>query len=114
MLSPVPERVIFAKVNEFLGAKEVFLNSRQETIKELQNCCDKLESSNITGKYAKISEVGQYLSAGGNVASSLTLGIVKAIGETIAAGNNSAKRRSFIEHSEKFQSFLVNDVENLS
>jgi len=103
------EKEMLDKIKDFLGAKEVFLNVRRTTIERLQNCCNKLESKNNTGKFAKVDETGDLISAGGNIGSVFTLGITKAGGEIIKAANNSARRKFSAKSSEAFQQHLKND-----
>lgn len=100
---------ILDKVKDYLGAKEIFLNVRQVTIERLKTRCNKLESKNNTGKFAKVNETGDLISASGNAFSSLTLGITKTAGEIIKAVNNSARRKFSSESSEAFQEHLKND-----
>lgn len=107
------EKEILDKIKDFLGAKEVFLNVRQITIEKLQDCCNKLETSINIGKYAKINEKGNIISAGGTAFNSLTLGIVKAFGELISARNSYLKRKFSKKSIEIFQTHLAEDEKNL-
>src|SRR5437899_1034947 len=94
------EQEIINRVKDYLGAKRIFLNSRQITIKGLQNCYNKLKGNK---KYAKVDEVGKIISAGGTVASSLTFGASKAFGVTVSAINNSFKRKFSDNREKEFQ-----------
>jgi len=91
-------------------AKSFFLNTRQITIKRLQNCYNKLKGNK---KYALTEEVGNLIIAGSGVAESLTLGIPKALGETIKAINASFKRKFSDNIEQEFTELLINDKENL-
>ena len=99
------------QVKELLGAKKIFLNTRQITIKGLQNCYNKLKGNK---KYDKAGEVGNVISAGGTVAESLTFGVPKAFGEAIIAINNSFKKRFSDKRTEEFKELLINDKDDLS
>ncbi|CAG8460961.1 16956_t:CDS:2 [Gigaspora margarita] len=82
---------ILGKIKDILGIKRIFLNMRQETIRELQNCYNDFKSS--SRKHTKVKEVNRIMSAMGGVANSLTFGIPKALGDTIEEINNSFKRK---------------------
>ncbi|CAG8567080.1 1308_t:CDS:2 [Ambispora gerdemannii] len=98
------EQEIITKAKELLGAKRIFLNTRQITIKGLQNCYNKLKGNK---KYAKVDEVGNVINAGGTVAESLTFGVPKAFGETIKAINASFERKFSDKRAEEFQELLI-------
>jgi len=107
------EQEIFTKVKNYLGAKELFLNTRQITIDSLRKICNELEISLNIGKHAKTEEKGKLISAGGNAFSSLTFGIIKAFGEAIQSINNSSKRKLSTKLSAEFQRHLIADEESL-
>ncbi|KLL02702.1 MAG: hypothetical protein MRECE_51c006 [Mycoplasmataceae bacterium CE_OT135] len=109
-LNPQVQEII-NQAKDYLGAKRIFLNVRQMTVKGLQNCYNKLKGNK---KYAKANEVGNLISMGGTVANSLTFGVPSALGETIKAINASFKRKFSDKCEEKFQQLLVNDKKELS
>lgn len=51
------EKEIIVKANEFLESKKTFLNCRQRTIKELQNCYNELAGSSGYANYSKIRSI---------------------------------------------------------
>jgi len=102
---------IIAKTKELLGAKKIFLNTRQITIKGLQNCYNKLKGNK---KYTKADEVVNIVSAVGGVSSSLTFDVPKAFGEAIIAINNSFRRKFSDKQTEEFKELLINDKDDLS
>jgi hypothetical protein len=103
------EQEIFTKVKDLLGAKRIFLNTRQITIKGLQNCYNRLKGNK---KYDKADEVGSVISAVGGVAGPLTFDVPRAFGEAVIAINNSFKRKFSDKQTDKFQELLINDKEN--
>jgi hypothetical protein len=109
-LSTSETQEILNQTKDYLGAKRIFLNTRQITIRGLQNCYNKLKGSK---KYDKADEVGKIISAGGTVASSLTFGVPKAFGDTISTINSSFKKKFSDKREREFQELLVNDKENL-
>ncbi|WP_147410757.1 hypothetical protein [endosymbiont GvMRE of Glomus versiforme] len=104
---------ILVKVNDFLGAKRIFFNIRQITIKRLQSCCNELETSINIGEYAKAIEAGNIANAIGTAVSFVPLKLagnpVKALGEITVAVSNSLKRKFSAESIEAFREYLVND-----
>ncbi|CAG8585936.1 827_t:CDS:2, partial [Paraglomus brasilianum] len=95
---------------DFLGARRIFLNTRQITVKGLKNCYNKLRGDK---KYDKTDEVGNIISAVGGVANSLTFGVSKALGEAIITINDSFKRKFSNKQVEEFKELLNNDKESL-
>lgn len=102
------EKEIIVKANEFLESKRIFLNCRQRTIKELQNCYNELAGSS---GYATIEEMGKAVNSVGEIG--LTFGIPKALGGLVSAVNNYSKIRSTIESNKAFQEYLIYDNNNI-
>ncbi|CAB5395693.1 unnamed protein product [Rhizophagus irregularis] len=92
--------------NEFLESKKTFLNCRQRTIKELQNCYNELAGSS---GYAAIEEVGRAVNSVGEI--ELTFGIPKALGGLVTAVSNYSKIRSITESNEA--EYLIYDNNNI-
>ncbi|GBC31520.2 kinase-like domain-containing protein [Rhizophagus irregularis DAOM 181602=DAOM 197198] len=99
---------IIVKANEFLESKKTFLNCRQRTIKELQNCYNELAGSS---GYAAIEEVGRAVNSVGEI--ELTFGIPKALGGLVTAVSNYSKIRSITESNKAFQEYLIYDNNNI-
>ncbi|POG80589.1 hypothetical protein GLOIN_2v1835499 [Rhizophagus irregularis DAOM 181602=DAOM 197198] len=102
------EKEIIVKANEFLESKKTFLNCRQRTIKELQNCYNELAGSS---GYAAIEEVGRAVNSVGEI--ELTFGIPKALGGLVTAVSNYSKIRSITESNKAFQEYLIYDNNNI-
>ncbi|CAG8504554.1 9730_t:CDS:2 [Ambispora gerdemannii] len=85
----------------------------QEQQAQSAKICDKLEASLNIGKHAKTDEKGKLISAGGNAFSSLTLGIIKALGEAIQSLNSSSKRKLSAKLSAEFQKHLATEEDIL-
>jgi Leucine-rich repeat (LRR) protein len=100
-------------IGNYLKTKKDFLVARQETIKELRECYNKLEK-----KYKKqeiIGEIGNVTSnVGGAITNVITFGIPKAVGEAIKAKSNFSKIKLSKKGSEQFQIFLSNEKNELT
>ncbi|CAG8539793.1 138_t:CDS:1 [Ambispora leptoticha] len=103
--TPINEKTI-----NFLRAKSIFLNARQETIGELKKCFIALE--NKYGRNEVIGEVGKTIVGVGDLLpSTITFGVPKIIGETIQIGNNFSKIMLTKEGNERFQLSLKDEQE---
>lgn len=91
-----------------MESKKTFLNCRQRTIKELQNCYNELAGSS---GYAAIEEVGRAVNSVGEI--ELTFGIPKALGGLVTAVSNYSKIRSITESNKAFQEYLIYDNNNI-
>ena len=97
------------QINNYLQAKGTFLAARQQTIKELQECCNKLEIF-INERYAVFLEIGNTISnVVGTVTSVATFGVPKAIGETVKSIGNFSKIKISQKSDKEFQLFLGNE-----
>lgn len=110
----IKAKALLDKSNEFLGAKRIFLNTRQGTIEQLQNCCDQLETKINIGKYAKREEIGNSIGALGKALNTVTLGLLEAAGEGMKVGNTFSKRKFLGESIKKFQEHLAMDGNSLT
>jgi hypothetical protein len=108
------EKELEMKTKDFLNAQKSFLASRQQTIKELQECCNKLEIF-INEKYAVFLEISDAISnIGSAVDSKLTLGVPKIIGETAKTISNFSKIKIAKKSNKEFQLLLGNEEKELS
>ncbi|CAG8438034.1 5992_t:CDS:10 [Scutellospora calospora] len=111
--SQANNKEIVNKINELLAAKRDFLAVRQETIKELKECFNKLESR--FSRHEMIGEIGNATSnIGGSITDIVTFGIPKAIGEAIKAGNNFSKIEISARGNKEFQISLADRESELS
>jgi len=100
------------QINNYLKAKQAFLQARQETIEELQQCLNAFEKK--LGKHNNISEVGNIVSnVGGTISGVITFGIPQAVGEVIKSSNNFSKIKHTKKSSKEFQNTL-GDEEQVS
>lgn len=100
----------FDKVNYYLKVKKTLLQTRQQTIEELQKCLNELEKK--FGKQTVISEIGNTVSGvGGSITGVITFGIPKAVGEAIKAGSNFSKISLSNKGNEVFQVSLEEEKE---
>jgi hypothetical protein len=72
------ELAFINKIKELIQKKNNFLRARQETIQELRECCDILESNLIKGKYAQNNERTNLLTIAGKVAGNWTFNLIEA------------------------------------
>jgi len=93
------------QINNYLKAKQAFLQARQETIEELQQFLNAFEKK--LGKHNKISEVGNIVdNVGGTTSGVITFGIPQAVGEVIKSSNNFSKVKHAKKNSEESQNTL--------
>ena len=103
------EHLVYGKMLSFLRAKSIFLNARQETIRELKKCFVTLESK--FGKHDAIGEIGSAISNIGGTLDTLTFSIPKIAGEIIKVGNNFSKINLTTKGSKDFQVSLADESE---
>ncbi|CAG8532538.1 2974_t:CDS:1 [Ambispora gerdemannii] len=98
----------------FLGAKQIFATTRQDTINSL---IETYESSNKSGKrYDKIALVGNYIGGAGEIAASIVPGgstAVKVLSKGIPVITNLLKSRSLTAYSQEFGNYLIEDEKAL-
>ncbi|MEG7979018.1 MAG: hypothetical protein NY202_03855 [Mollicutes bacterium UO1] len=98
----------------FLGAKQIFATTRQETINKL---IETYKSSNKSGKkYDKITLIASYLGDAGEIAASIVPGgsaVAKALNEGIPIITNLLKSHSLTAHSQEFENYLIADEKSL-
>src|SRR6185295_9308297 len=93
------------QINNYLKAKQAFLQARQETIEELQQFLNAFEKK--LGKHNKISEVGNIVdNVGGTTSGVITFGIPQAVGDVIKSSNNFSKVKHAKKNSEESQNTL--------
>ena len=105
------ELAIIAKIKELLQKKNNFLIARQETITELQQCCDQLEVALVKGKYAKNEERSKSFAIVGKATGTWTFNIIEATGEAANLTNAHFKRLFTIKKGKDFQLILQDELE---
>lgn len=109
---PIFTQELGIKVNDYLKSKRNFLDARQKTIEELQECVNKLEKK--FNKQDIIGEIGNTTSnVGGSIVDVITFGIPQAIGETIKSISNFSKIKIAKKSNEDFQLSLTDEKELL-
>jgi hypothetical protein len=105
------ELAFINKIKELIQKKNNFLRARQETIQELQKCCDILESTLIKGKYAQNDERTNLLTTVGKVAGCWTFNLIEATGQVANLTNAHFQRLFTIKQGEQFQISLRDEPE---
>jgi len=106
-LEEIDQTPINEKTLNFLRAKSIFLNARQETIGELKKCFIALE--NKFGRQEVIGEVGNVVGGVGGVFDAVTFGVPGAIAEVIKAGNTFSQIMLAKKGNEEFQLSLKDE-----
>lgn len=97
----------------FLGAKQIFATTRQDTI---NNLIRTYENTDKSGKrYDKIALVGDYISDAGEIASIVPGGdiVVKVLSKGIPVITKLLKSRSLTIYSQEFGNYLIEDEKAL-
>jgi Leucine-rich repeat (LRR) protein len=105
------EQAIINKIKKLLILEQRFITARQETIQELRECCDILESTLIKGKYAQNDERTNLLTIAGKVAGCWTFNLIEATGQAANLTNAHFQRLFTIKQGEQFQISLKDEPE---
>jgi len=101
------KKILTKKISNLLSLKKDFLNSREQIINQLRNCCNELES-NLAIKFAIVEESAKLTAAAGKLVERLSpVKFIEFIGDTASAINSINQRIYKDQKGNEFKLFLL-------